>query len=52
MKNNKPHESPEAERAIRQVSQAAVMHHGFDGLQVYPAKPLVDAALEHSTSNF
>ena len=37
-----------ASSAIR----AAVMHHGLNGLQVYPTKSFVDAEFEQSTRNF
>ena len=36
----------------REAMQAAVMHHGLNGLQVYPARSLEGAALRHSTRNF
>ena len=32
--------------------QSAVMHHGLNGLQVYPAKSLVDAEFKLGMSNF
>ena len=36
----------------RQAMQAAVMHHGLNGLQVYPARSLDGALLRHRTRNF
>ena len=36
----------------RDAMQAAVMHHGLNGLQVYPAKPFKDAEFKQYTHNF
>lgn len=36
----------------RDAMQAAVMHHGLNGLQVYPARSLDGAAITQSTRNF
>lgn len=36
----------------RDAMQAAVMHHGLNGLQVYPAASLDGAELKQSTRNF
>lgn len=36
----------------REAMQAAVMHHGLNGLQVYPARSLEGAVLRQSTRNF
>jgi len=38
--------------SARDAMQTAVMHHGLNGLQVYPAKSLDDAEFKHSTRNF
>jgi len=38
--------------SARDAMQAAVMHHGLDGLQVYPAKSLDAAEFKQSTRNF
>lgn len=37
---------------VKDAMQAAVMHHGLDGLQVYPAKSLDDAEFKQSRRNF
>lgn len=42
----------ELHTSARVAMQAAVMHHGLDGLQVYPARSLEGAELRHSTRNF
>ncbi|MEN8213008.1 MAG: V-type ATP synthase subunit D [Pseudomonadota bacterium] len=36
----------------REAMQAAVMHHGLDGLQVYPAASFDGADFSHSARNF
>ncbi len=36
----------------RNAVQIAVMHHGLNGLQVYPAKPLTGVEFQHSMRNF
>lgn len=36
----------------REAMQAAVMHHGLNGLQVYPAKSFENAAFKLDTRNF
>jgi len=36
----------------RDAMQAAVMHHGLNGLQVYPAKSIEDAEFKQDTRNF
>jgi len=38
--------------SAKDAMQAAVMHHGLNGLQVYPAKSLDDAEFKQSTRNF
>lgn len=38
--------------SAREAVQAAVRHHGLNGLQVYPAKTMVEAEIRHSTRNF
>jgi len=37
--------------SAKDAMQAAVMHHGLDGLQVYPAKSLDDAEFKQSSRN-
>jgi V/A-type H+-transporting ATPase subunit D len=38
--------------SAKDAMQAAVMHHGLNGLQVYPAKSLDDAEFKQGTRNF
>jgi V/A-type H+-transporting ATPase subunit D len=38
--------------STRDAMQAAVMHHGLNGLQVYPAKSFEDAEFRQDTRNF
>jgi V/A-type H+-transporting ATPase subunit D len=38
--------------SARDAMQAAVMHHGLNGLQVYPAKSFEDAEFRQDTRNF
>ena len=38
--------------SARDAMQAAVMHHGLNGLQVYPAKSYEDAEFRQDTRNF
>ncbi len=42
----------ELHASARDAMQAAVMHHGLNGLQVYPAKSIEGAELRHHTRNF
>jgi V/A-type H+-transporting ATPase subunit D len=42
----------ELHASARDAMQAAVMHHGLNGLQVYPAKSIEDAELRQNTRNF
>ena len=38
--------------SVRDAMQAALMHHGLNGLQVYPAKSFDDAEFKQETRNF
>jgi len=38
--------------SAKDAMQAAVMHHGLNGLQVYPAKSFEDAEFKQNTRNF
>jgi V/A-type H+-transporting ATPase subunit D len=38
--------------SARNAMQAALMHHGLNGLQVYPVKSFEDAQFKQSTRNF
>ena len=45
-------ETANLQAKARDAAQAAVMFHGLDGLQVYPARPLGDAEFVQNTRNF